>query len=132
MFERGMVVIATWGRPEHCEAAAYLDAVDSLLPAGSPGPFASSEPGAPQELASRAGLAPGEPREVPCAWSFPNEETLLRALTSTASAVDAIAAAGLTAVTEKVLQAVAPYRTIDGGYRIENVFTYVIAHAQHP
>jgi SAM-dependent methyltransferase len=126
------IVIATWGRPDQCEAAAYVRGVGSLLPPpppGAPGPFALSEPGALETFAARGGLTSGDRREVPCVWSLPDGETLLRALKSTGFAVKAIEVAGEEAVTEAVLAAVAPYRTLDGAYRIENVFTYVIATA---
>ena len=62
-------------------------------------------------------------------WSFPDDETLLRGLKSTGFAVKAIDGAGEEAVSRAVLDAVAPYRTSDRGYRLENVFTYVIAKA---
>jgi SAM-dependent methyltransferase len=124
------IVIATWGRPDQCEAAAYVGEVGSLLPPpppGTPGPFALSQPGALETFAARGGLRTGGRREVPCVWSFPDERTLLRALKSTGFAVKAIEVAGEEAVTEAVLTAVVPYRTSDGGCRIENVFTYLIA-----
>lgn len=124
------VVIATWGRPEQCEAAGYLRAVGSLLPPPvDTDPFALSGEGAIEEFASRGGLTPVEREEVFCVWNFPDDETLLRALKSTAFAVEAARAAGEDAVAEAVLEAVAPYRTIDGAYRIENVFTYLVARA---
>jgi SAM-dependent methyltransferase len=126
------IVIATWGRPDQCEAAAYVKGVGSLLPPpppGAPGPFALSEPNALETFAGRGGLMPGERRNVPCVWSFVDQMTLLRALKSTGFAVKAIEIAGEDAVDDAVLAAVAPYRTSDGGYRIENVFTYLIATA---
>ena len=123
------IVIATWGRPELCEAAAYVKAVWSLVPPlGAPDPFALSEPERLEAFAAGAGLTPGTRRDVLCVWSFPDEATLLRALKSTGLAVQAIDIAGEEAVTEAVTAAVAPYRTIDAGYRVENTFTYLIAH----
>jgi SAM-dependent methyltransferase len=102
------IVIAAWGRPDQCEAAAYVKAL------GEPDPFALSEPGALAAFAARAGLIAGERREVPCVWSFPDAAALLRA--------------GDDSLTRAILDAVAPYRTSDGGYRLENVFNYIIAH----
>jgi SAM-dependent methyltransferase len=57
----GRVAIATWGRPDDCEAAAHLGALGALLPPpppGAPGPFALSRPGALASLARAAGLQP--------------------------------------------------------------------------
>ena len=104
------IVIATWGRPDQCEAAAYMRAV------GGPDPFALSDPGTLEAFAERAGLSPGQRREVLCVWSFPDEATLLAAL-----AIDSVG-------DEAVIAAVAPYRTLDAGYRVENTFTYLITH----
>jgi SAM-dependent methyltransferase len=106
------IVIAAWGRPDQCEAAAYVKAL------GASDPFALSEPGALGAFAARGGLAAGERREVPCVWSFPDAATLLHA----------VAADDEDSVTRAILDAVAPYRTSDGGYRLENVFNYTIAH----
>jgi SAM-dependent methyltransferase len=126
------VAIATWGRPEQCEAAGYVKAVGGLLPPpppGAPGPFALSEEGAIEDFASQGGLAPGERHEVLCVWAFPDDETLLRGMKSTGFAVRAIDSAGEETVTETILEAVRPYRASDGGYRLENVFTYLVARA---
>ena len=127
------VVIATWGRPEQCEAAGYVRAVASLLPDRPPDalrPFALSEVGALEEFAARGGLAPGERHEVLCVWTFADAESLVRDLKSTDLAVRAAEHAGEEKVTETVLEAVAPYRMSDGGYRLENVVTYVAAQIQ--
>jgi SAM-dependent methyltransferase len=118
------IVIATWGRPEQCEAAAYLESVGP----GVPDPFALSGPGALEALAAGGGLTPGERHDVECIWSFPDEAALLRGLMSTRFAVRAIDGSGEERVAAAILEAVAPYRTSDGGYRLENVFTYLIAH----
>src|SRR4051812_49340589 len=56
------IVIAAWGRPELCEAAACVRAVGSLLPSGGHDPFALSGPGALEALGARAGLTAGERR----------------------------------------------------------------------
>lgn len=126
------IVIATWGRPEHCEAAGYVRAVRALLPPAAPrasGPFALSEPGAIEAFAARAGLLAGKRREVSCVWEYADDDTLLRALRSTRFAVEAIDAVGEQRVTDAVLEAVAPYRMSDGGYRLENVFSYLVARS---
>lgn len=121
------IALAAWGRPDQCEAAAYVRALAALLPL-PPRPFALSEPGALAALAARGGLMAGSRHEAPCVWSFPDEATLLRGLCATRLADAAAGAAGEDAVTGAVLAAVAPFRTSDGGYRLENVFHFIIAH----
>jgi hypothetical protein len=109
-----------------------MKAVGALLPPpppGAPGPFALSEPGALEEFAARGGLTPRERRDVLCVASFADSDELLRGLMSTGSMAGAIDRAGEQKVAAAILAAVAPYRTIDGGYRLENVFTYLIANA---
>jgi hypothetical protein len=125
------IVIATWGRPEQCEAAAYLHSLAALIPPASrglPDPFALSEPGALEAFAVGGGLTPGARREVECVWSFPDEATLLRGLMSTGHVIRAIDGIGQERVAAAILEAVAPYRTSDGAYRLENVFVHLIAH----
>jgi SAM-dependent methyltransferase len=121
------IVIATWGPPEQCEAEGYVKALGALLPE-APGPFALAEPGALEAFARRGGLEPGERRDVLCVWTFADDEELLRALKSTGFALRAIESSGEEKVEETVLRATAPYRMSDGGYRLENVFPYVITH----
>jgi SAM-dependent methyltransferase len=124
------VVIAAWGRPEQCEAAGYVKAVGGLLgasPAGALGPFALSDPGAIAAFAARGGLIPVARHEVPCVWNYAGEEELLAAFGSTGFAVKAIEAAGEERVTAAILESVAPYRMSGGDYRLENVFSYLIA-----
>lgn len=126
------VAIVTWGRPEDCEAAAYLKALGSLLPApppGAPGPFALSEPRALEELAGGAALTPDRVAEVTTRWEYPDRETALRGLLAAGPATKAIEAAGDERVSAAVTDALAPYRTASGGYAIENTWRYLIATA---
>ena len=128
----GLVIIATWGRPERCEAAAYVNALVRMLPPPPPGaigPFALSADGALEAFAATGGLTSVERRDVFCVWSFPDEATTLRALQSTSYAVTASAHAGDDKVAAAILDAIAPYRLSDGGYRLENTFTYLTAQA---
>lgn len=124
------VVLATWGRPERCEATAYLRAMAALLPsAAAPDPFALSDDGALEAFALGGRLTPIERREVPCDWVFPDEASALRVLASTDVAVEAARAAGDSAVVGGIRHAIEPYATRDGGYGLENTFTYLVARA---
>jgi SAM-dependent methyltransferase len=124
------VVIASWGPPEHCEAARYVNAVGGRLAPSAAGPldpFALSGDRAISSFAAAAGLIPGVRHDVPCVWNYADDEQLLAALSSTGVAVKAIAASGAERVTAAILQSVAPYRMSSGDYRLENVFSYLIA-----
>ncbi len=130
--EGAAVFVATWGREQACEAAAYLAALAALLPSappGAPGPFALSEQGALDRLAREAGLTPGEVVNVECVWRWPNQDAALRALLSPGPAIRAIRAVGEDVVRQQVAEAIAPYRNARGGYSIENAFQLLVARA---
>jgi hypothetical protein len=62
-----LVVMATWGQPEQCEAAGYLKLLGGLLPPpppGAEGPFSLSTPGALESFVERAGLEATKAEEV--------------------------------------------------------------------
>jgi SAM-dependent methyltransferase len=126
----GRVVAAVWGREEECEAAGSIRALGRLLPApppGAPGPFALSAPGALEELAARAGLEVTDRIDVTTVWEYADEATALRGLLASGPAARAIEHAGEDAVRTATKDAIAPFRTRDGGYRLENAFVYVVA-----
>jgi SAM-dependent methyltransferase len=128
------IVLVTWGPRERCEAAAYLAALGRFLPPpppGAPGPFALSEPGVLESLAREAGLVPDQVRDVDGPFVYADESTALRGLLSAGPAVRAIQTAQDEApVRAAVLEAIAPYRRHDSGYRLENTFRYVIARVR--
>jgi SAM-dependent methyltransferase len=127
-----LLVLAVWGRPRHCEAAAYLSALAKLLPPpppGAPGPFALSEDAALRQLVSEAGMMPIEVNDVNCPWVYRDAETALRGLLSAGPAVKAIQTSGEDRVREAVLTALEPFKSKSGGYRLENEFRYVVARA---
>jgi SAM-dependent methyltransferase len=124
----GRVVALTPGPPEQNPAAGYLAAVSDLLPGdGLTDPF--SAPGALSRLACAAGFDDPSEYDVHATWEYADQTTLLRGLMSAGPMVRAVAQSGSYAVTSTVLSAVAPYRTSSGGYRLENVFRYVVATA---
>jgi SAM-dependent methyltransferase len=126
------VAIATWAVPERCPAAVYLAALGPLMPpapAGAPGPFALSAPGALEALARSAGLEPGRADEVPCPWTFPDLDAALSAMLSSGPTVKAINASGEAAVRDAVVTAIEPFRRPAGGYEIGSAFRYLITTA---
>jgi SAM-dependent methyltransferase len=128
----GIIVIAVWGLPETCEAAGHLKALGSLMPPpppGAPGPFALSDETKLKALAAEAGLTPGAIVDVACPWVYPDIETALRGMLSAGPAERAIRAANFELAREAVAGAIASYRTGTGGYRLNNTFRYLVAHA---
>jgi len=126
----GRVVIATWGPADECEAAVIFAVLAQLLPATaheSPGPFRLSLRGALDELVADAGLATERYEDVPCAWTYPSLDVALRALFSGGSARAAVAHAGEDATRDALVRALERHADGSGGYRLENVFRFLVA-----
>lgn len=129
----GTIVIAVFGEPERNESTAYFAALGALLPpppAGTPGPFALSADGALESLALQAGLTPRVAETVECPWVYPDEQTALRGLLASGPAMRAIQHKGEEMVRDAILDALVPFRTSSGGYRLSNGFRYVLADAR--
>ena len=126
----GRVVMLVWGSAEDCEASAFVRAVGSVLPpppAGAPGPFALSEPGALERMLSSAGWTPEQRGKADGPFDFPDEDKALRAIAAAGVGVKAIRHAGRHAFNAAVRPAIAQFRHPDGTYRMENKFVYVLA-----
>jgi SAM-dependent methyltransferase len=124
------VALAVWGKPEDCEAGAYLAALGQLLPPpppGAHGPFALSDEGELRRLVSEAGMTPLEVNAVSCPWFYKDSATALRGLMSAGPAVLAIQMSGEDKVKEAVLTSLEPFKTQDGGYLLQNKFLYILA-----
>jgi SAM-dependent methyltransferase len=124
----GRVLAMVWGTESECDATPYLRAVEAKLPPGpeSPGPFALSEPGVLEGLFAQAGVTVDERRVVECSWFYSDETTALRGLLSAGPAVSAINHSGEQAVSEAILEAIAPFRCRSGMYLLRNNFHYLV------
>jgi SAM-dependent methyltransferase len=125
----GRVLMLTWGLPEQCEAAAYLAALRPFLPPpppGAPGPFALSPVEALTAVLTDARLEVLTLEDVETIWEYPDEETALRGLLSSGPVVAAMRHGGEEGVTQAVRDYLVSFETPGGGYRISNVFRYVI------
>lgn len=126
------VVIQVWGRPEHCDLTAMKRALAELAPAPEPGAAAQPalwEPGVLEDVATTAGLSVSEAYDVSWAYEFPDEATLTRAMLAPAPIVELVAAVGEHAVRSAAVESLAPYRSSDGAYRLENEWHTLIARA---
>ncbi|HEV8449519.1 MAG TPA: class I SAM-dependent methyltransferase [Gemmatimonadaceae bacterium] len=128
---RSQIVIAAWGRADECEAAAYLDAIEALVPSSSaiPGPFALSQPDALEAVAAEMELTPVEVVDVAVEWCFADLDDALDAMLSSGPAVRAVQLAGERRVRKTVAESIRPFGTARGEYRLENTFRYLIARA---
>jgi SAM-dependent methyltransferase len=126
------VVIQVWGHPDRCDLTAMKRAAASLAPppaSAAPSSPALWEPGVLEGIATEAGLTPGSAFDISWAYEFPDEETLARAMLAPGIVVDLIRAVGEEPVRAAIVEALAPYRTPEGGYRLENEWHTLIASA---
>ncbi len=122
------VVIQVWGRPERCDLTAMKNGLAPFLPPPPPSP-SLWEPGVLEELASSAGLTPRSAFDASWAYDLPDERTLARLLRAAANAELAARTAGEEAVRSAIIDSLAPYRTPNGRYLLENEWHYLIASA---
>jgi hypothetical protein len=123
------VLLLNWAPAELCEATGYLTALGQLMPPpppGTPGPFALSDRDALSALFDEAGLDVLAVEDVECVWHYPDEPTAVAGLMCSGPVVGVIEHAGEPAVRAATVSFLEPFRTPAGGYRITNVFRYVI------
>ena len=125
----GSVFLLVFGRPQHSQLGPAIGAVSALLPEPPRSKFDFHEPGVLEEMAAAAGLRPGEAGNLVNELAWPDADTLVRHLCSAGSFVHATRTVGDAAVREAILGAMAPFRTPDGGYRLQNEWRYLIAAA---
>ena len=125
------IVVATWGCADECESAGYLTVIASMLQAssGAPGPLALSSPGALETLAKDAALVPEDVVDVSVEWSFADLDDALDALLSAGPAANAVQVVGERRIRQAVAEAIRPFGTARGQYRLENTFRYLLARA---
>jgi SAM-dependent methyltransferase len=126
----GRVLLLNWAPADLCEAAGLLVALGALMPPpppGTPGPFALSHTEALSALFDEAGLDVVAVNDVECVWSYPDQPTAIAGLMCSGPVVGVAEHAGEQAVRAATRSFLEPFRIADGGYRITNVFRYVIA-----
>jgi SAM-dependent methyltransferase len=124
------VVIQVWGRAERCELTPALQAIRALRPGATPPPGPPlSQPGVLEGIAAAAGLRPEDAFDVTFPLEYADDEALVRTMLSPGPVAEAIDAHGEAAVGGAILEALAPRRRADGGYRLDNEWHAVIARA---
>lgn len=126
------VVIQVWGAHAKCDLEAMKMVARPFLP---PRPLDAppdpdlSQPGALEALATQAGLTPGITFQTTWALEYADRETLGRALVAPAGLATLAGPEREGAVKAAIVEALAPYRTADGSYRLSNEYHYLIARA---
>ncbi len=126
--QAGKVAVVMWTAPERVELSAYPAALQPLIPTGPTiDPFI--ETAELEALARTARLQPERTFEADWSWEYADRDTMLRGLLSPGLSAMAIEHAGEEAVKNALIDAIEPYRTTAGGYRLENIVRCLIATA---
>jgi SAM-dependent methyltransferase len=137
----GAVAICNWSHPQERDLTAVFGrlreleppAAHAAPPPAAPPPDASAapppvrDPGVLEDLARRAGLAPGRAHEVDVPYRALDLWTLERAVLEGAGFGSVLAHASASEVRQAIADAAAPFRQPDGSYLFRNRFRYVIA-----
>jgi SAM-dependent methyltransferase len=127
----GSVVIQVWGRHEACALDVIKPIVRPFFPGADPGappPPDLSEPGLLEGLATAAGLTPASTFDVSWPFVYRDDEHLAGSLLA-AGGVGEAAGEREAEVRAALLDVLAPFRSPDGGYRLENEWHFLIARA---
>ena len=125
----GSVVIQVWGGHGTCDLDAIKPIVRPFFPGydpDAPPPPDLGEPGLVEQLAFAAGLTPKEAFDVSWAYVYEDDDALTGGLLA-AGGVGEAAGDREPEVRRALLDVLAPYRTADGGYRLENSWHFVVA-----
>ena len=127
----GTLVMTVWGREHECDVRVFGEALAPWLPAPRrpPGPPALTDPNRLRKVAWLAGLAVAGIDAVTCTFDYPDDDAVLGPVLASGIGRAAARLAGPDAVDKALREALRPYRTAAGGYRLENLFRVLVAHA---
>jgi SAM-dependent methyltransferase len=126
------VVIQVWGPYERRDLEAMMKIAHPYLPPRPPEAPPEPElwrPGILEEMATRAGLEPGEAFDITWAYEYPDAETLGKALIAPAGIAVLVGPDHEAEMRTAIVEGLAPFRTAKGSYRLQNEFRCLIARA---
>ena len=126
------VVIQVWGAHGRCSLDAIKPLVRPFFPGydpDAPPPPDLAAPGALEGIASAAGLTPTDAFDVSWSYVYEDDEALLRGMLSAGGVGEAAGHAHEPGLRAGLLEALAPFRTAGGGYRLENEWHTLVATA---
>jgi SAM-dependent methyltransferase len=126
------VVIQVWGPNERRDLEAMMKIAHPYLPPRPPDAPREPEfwkPGVLEEMATEAGLEPGEAFDLTWAYEYPDPDTLGRAMMAPAGIAVLVGAEREAEVRDAIVEGLAAFRTEQASYRLQNEFRFLIAHA---
>src|SRR4051794_38506134 len=126
------VVIQVWGAHERCDLEAMKRVARPFLPPRPPDAPPDpdlAEPGALRALADQSGLRPESELDATWALEYPDAETLSRAMLAVAGLATLAGPGREYDLKTAIVDGLAAYRTLDGGYRLSNEYKFLVARA---
>lgn len=126
------VVIQVWGPHERNALEAMKEIARPFLPPRPPDAPPEPElwrPGVLKQMATEAGLEPGEAFDISWAYEYPDADTLGRAIMAPAGIAVLVGPERETEVRTAIVDGLARFRTEQGSYRLRNEFRCLIARA---
>ena len=124
-----VVAVTVWGREQECDIRVFGEALAPWLGPRPPddGPPPVTEPDRLRQIAVRAGLVVERLDEVVCLFEYADDDELLGPLFESALGRSVGRRAGPVVLRAAVLESMQPYRTVAGGYRLQNLFRVLVA-----
>jgi SAM-dependent methyltransferase len=126
------VAIQVWGAHERCQLEAMKAVIRPFLPPRPPDAPPEPElwkPGVLEGMAEQVGLLPEASFDLTWAYEFADEGTLRRAMLAPAGIAELVGPEREREVGDAIVDGLSPYRSPDGGYRLQNEFHFLIARA---
>jgi SAM-dependent methyltransferase len=126
------LVIQVWGAHERCSLEVMKEIARPFMPPRPPDAPPDpdfSQPGTLEALATEAGFTPVDTFATSWAYTYPDAETLGRALLAPAGFALLVGPDHEDAAKAAIVEGLAPFRLPDGSYRLENEYRYLIARA---
>lgn len=126
------VVVQVWGAHERCSLEAMKQIARPYMPPRPPDAAPDpdfSQPGMLESLAAAAGLTPEQTFVSSWAYTYPDNETLGRALLAPVGLALLVGPDREDEAKQAIVAGLAEYRLPDGSYRLENEYRYLIARA---
>jgi SAM-dependent methyltransferase len=123
------VVIQVWGAPQRCDLDVMRAALRKFVPPPPAGGPALWQAGVLEGMAREAGLRPEAAFDSRWAYEYPDERTLVRSLLAAGGNAVKVGPQREEELASAFIEALAPYRTADGAYRLENEWRYMVARA---
>src|SRR4051794_8714606 len=124
------IVIQVWGAHEKCSLEAMKEIARPFFPPRPPDAPADpdlSQPGVLESLVIAAGLIPETSFDTSWAYTFPDDETLGRALVAPAGVAVLVGPEREGEIKAAIVNGLAEHRTQDGSYRLDNEYHYLVA-----